>query len=410
MSVSSKESKSVLELIPYFQEVWTIIDVGSNKGIWSDILIDYRDSSTEAGKYKVHFLEPNEMLLNYTRIKYDYNKNIIYNNLAAFSANGQSDFFYFTNENNGLSSLYHNEKWDHLPMQQCKVKTVTLDSYANYIEEGKIDIIKIDVEGAELDVLLGCKNILKEKRVKFIQIEYSEHYRLNDYTFKDVIDFVSQFGYSAFEYDGEYYQKINRDDFVDDYRLENFILTYEDIGRYNYTQLWNNEFKKNTKGLEKVDLAIELGSFEGLTSNYICDNLLKENGRLICVDPLEDYYLTEADEQTNKMFVGQHQRFLKNTKGQPIELIRKKSGDAWEELQQYCPDFIYVDGDHTEVGAYRDGRNSFRILRIGGNILFDDYLWHETTKAGIDKFLNEYKGRLEIIIKDYQVLVKKLAH
>ena len=41
-----------------------------------------------------------------------------------------------------------------------------------------------------------------------------------------------------------------------------------------------------------------------------------------------------------------------------------------------------------------------------GFMLFDDYLW-EDTGIGIDKFLNEYSGKYDLLAKDYQVLIKK---
>jgi hypothetical protein len=62
-----------------------------------------------------------------------------------------------------------------------------------------------------------------------------------------------------------------------------------------YTREWNHEFVKNTKSinLNNQNLCLEIGSFEGLTSNYIVDNILSANGKLICVDPLTDNYLVE---------------------------------------------------------------------------------------------------------------------
>ena len=50
-----------------------------------------------------------------------------------------------------------------------KVKTNTLDNFCKLNKIKKIDLLKIDVEGSELDVLKGGKNILKN--VKIIQLE-----------------------------------------------------------------------------------------------------------------------------------------------------------------------------------------------------------------------------------------------
>jgi predicted O-methyltransferase YrrM len=176
-----------------------------------------------------------------------------------------------------------------------------------------------------------------------------------------------------------------------------------------YTQDWNSEFKKNTKGI-KVDTALEIGSFEGLTSNYICDNLLKEGGRLVCVDPHENYHV--EGHKDNAMFDGQYERFVRNTAGRPIEHIRKKSMDAVDQLKDLRFGFIYVDGDHSEDAVFNDGVQYWNLLldgfkNEGGYMLFDDYGQSEETKRGIDRFLETQKGNYDILVKDYQVLIHR---
>jgi hypothetical protein len=49
--------------------------------------------------------------------------------------------------------------------------------------------------------------------------------------------------------------------------------------------------------------------------------------------------------------------------------------------------------------VYRDGIMALQKVKVGGYIIFDDYLirgW-ETTKVGIDKFIAEFKDRIDII-------------
>lgn len=404
MSIDVKERNQVLNLTQYFSDHWVILDVGSNKGEWSDIIINHRDSSTEHGKYTVHLFEPNELLLNFTRVKYDRNKRIVFNCIGVSNGNKTGvPFYYFTNENNGLSSLINNPKWDYLPKQKCLVSTITLDEYCKNL--GDIDIIKIDVEGSDFDVLQGAQGLMMNKRVKFLQVEYSEHYQLTGKTFVDVIRLASFYGYNVWEWDGEYYQEVKEEYFKEDYRLDNFILTYLPIGRYHYTQDWNGEFKKNSNLLSPARFALEIGCFEGLTTNFICEHILLPGGRMIAVDPLTDEYLPGHSD--NSIFKGQYERFVRNTKGKPVELLRMRSEEAWPLMKDYLFDLVYIDGDHTREAVYNDGVNAFKLLRRNGQILFDDYGWRKETAEGIDHFLNEYKDQIKIQLKEYQVLIRK---
>lgn len=418
--IATEERDSILSLIKFFNDHWTIVDVGSNKLDWSEALMIYRDSSTEAYKYTVYSFEPNDKLLSYQQVKFDYNDNIIYNGLAVYKESGKElDFWYWENRNNGLSSILLNPKWEeelgHLRNHK-KVKTIALDDFDFNCKE--IDIIKIDVEGAESYVLEGCLEILRNKKVRFIQVEYSEHYKVAGREFKGILNFIEQFGYSAWSWDGKNWNKINKEEFIEDYRLENFMLTYKDINKgprdyinFQYTQLWNSEFIKNTEFLKgKVKFALEIGCFEGLTSNYICDSLLIKNGktRMICVDPLINGVYLE-DHKDNSIFEGQYERFINNTKDQPIELQRLTSKDALPLLQNYKFDFMYIDGDHTEDGVYFDASSYIPLLRVGGYMLLDDYGQSDETKRGVDRFLEQMKGNIEIVVKDYQVMIRKIV-
>ena len=197
----------------------------------------------------------------------------------------------------------------------------------------------------------------------------------------------------------------------------------------SYTRNWNQEFVNNTNQikLKNQKLCLEIGSFEGLTSNYIVDNILSDDGKLICIDPLTDTYLvenlSENDIEHNnngwKYFNGQYDRFIENTKNnlesKKIELYRELSSEALPKLKEKYKDkfdFIYIDGDHRDFAVYFDAVNSIEICKPNGYILFDDYLWedysnHKITKDGIDRFINEYRDKLDVVINAYQVMIRK---
>jgi FkbM family methyltransferase len=57
-------------------------------------------------------------------------------------------------------------------VEELDVETTTLDRFAATLPDDHIDFIKIDVEGAELDVLGGGKSMLRDKRVLGIKTEF----------------------------------------------------------------------------------------------------------------------------------------------------------------------------------------------------------------------------------------------
>lgn len=399
--IGNEEKESVVGLFPFFKSNPVLFDVGSNKGGWADIVLEeFGEECT------LHLFEPNEKLLSFTEIKYEYKKNINYHLLAAYKESGkQIPFYYFTNYNNELSSLYKGDKeWEGLPMQERLVDTITLDNFCQQRNTGYVDCIKIDAEGADPDVVQGCLKLMANDAVGFVTVEYGEHYKRASHTFREVLDIAEQTGYKVYYYGIGNYFEVKPSDFVEDYKYQNFILTKFNIR--NYSIGWNKEFIINTAELPKMDLVLEVGSFEGITTKYICENLLNEEGRIVCVDPLEDYY-TKEDTEHKEMFIGQYERFLRNTKGLPVNLHRKISQDALPELHELRFNLIYIDGDHSKDAVLHDGCWAFKICKVGGWILFDDYEWRETTKEGVDEFLRRHLNRVEVVSRGYQVLVQK---
>lgn len=75
----------------------------------------------------------------------------------------------------------------------------------------------------------------------------------------------------------------------------------------------------------------------------------------------------------------------------------------------YRFDFIYIDGDHGKEAVYLDGLMAFSVCKVGGIILFDDYKgYRDETTEGINDFLAFVKGKYEVIVSGYQLMIKKL--
>lgn len=400
--VGIDEKEMIIGCFPFLGERPIIYDIGSNKGGFSDVMLEeFQDNAL------LFLYEPTEKLLSFTEVKYEYRDNVFFSNKALSSKKGNKDFFYFDNLNNELSSFHHGgNDWSHLPVKQKKVDVTTVYDEFTASKHSHIDYLKIDCEGHDVDVIEGAFPLIKDGLIKIIQIEYSEHYKRSKRTFQEVIDMLKGTGYDIFYYRNRNYHKLTH--FVEDYESENFLITKFDL--HNYSEGgWNTDFKNNTEHLKKsLNLVIECGAFEGGTTKYICDELLNDGGRVICIDPLDDTYI--PGDTHHPYFKDQYFRFKRNTRGLPIDLIRGTSDIEFPKLKDLRADLVYVDGNHFTPWPYFDGSWAFAVTKIGGRIIFDDYnLWNDDTKESIDKFLSVFSPSLEIEISNYQVMVIKKA-
>ncbi|MGB2775672.1 MAG: FkbM family methyltransferase [Candidatus Acidiferrum sp.] len=82
---------------------------------------------------------------------------------------------------------------------QVKVHCRTLDDYAEEHGVDRINLIKIDVEGAELDVLLGARRVLSRNPKPHMILEFWEEF-LQAYgsSCAQLAEFLRQSGYSLF--------------------------------------------------------------------------------------------------------------------------------------------------------------------------------------------------------------------
>ena len=192
---------------------------------------------------------------------------------------------------------------------------------------------------------------------------------------------------------------------------------------YEFTEDWfseNNpekvvrqfdEFLSEFK--DKPCMFLEIGSFEGMSTIWMLENILtEESSQIFCIDAWAEW--------TGDAFV----RFVSNISKTGLkDKVHIVKGDSSEELRMFPNkyfDFIYVDGNHDEKAVIKDAIGSFRILKKGGIIAFDDYLlgirypnspgskaMNGSTKRAIDYFLDVFQDEIEVIHKDYQVWIKK---
>ena len=71
-----------------------------------------------------------------------------------------------------------------------KVNVMKLDDFCNDHKIPNIDLLKIDTEGHEKEVLEGALNLIKEKKIKYILLEFHLSKMYKNYSTKDLENFL----------------------------------------------------------------------------------------------------------------------------------------------------------------------------------------------------------------------------
>lgn len=170
----------------------TVIEVGGHVGFIAQYF-----STLVGPKGSVIVFEPGSNNRRYIEENVRHLPNITLEFAAVSSKNGKATLFEdnVTGQNNSLLSDYKNADWvaashgDRVVRTPYEVDLVTLDSYVS--EHGLVpDFLKIDVEGCELDVLLGARTILR--RVHSLMVEVTEQH-------KEVASLLHEAGFNLFD-------------------------------------------------------------------------------------------------------------------------------------------------------------------------------------------------------------------
>lgn len=183
---------SELEVIrDHIHSMDTVFDVGAYIGEWSEAVLK------ACWDIDLHQFEPSIDSFNILSGSEKF-KNAQQNNIALSNQNGTSEFFYYSTTP-VLSSRYRRpenvEQQFSLVPNKYKVPTKTISSYCKEYSIERINFLKIDAEGSELDILKGCYELLDKKRIVNIQFEYGACFLDAGFSFEDIWEFLHQFNY-----------------------------------------------------------------------------------------------------------------------------------------------------------------------------------------------------------------------
>ena len=151
-------------LVDNVEDGHVIFDVGANRGTWTKLCL------TVGKKVTVHSFEPSVTV--FASLAENVQGSSVSLNNCGMGATAERAYLRLADGISELNSLYDRRGVSIGVKGHEPVVLTTVDFYceANNIE--RIDLIKIDVEGHELEVLKGCDRMLREERIGLIQFEY----------------------------------------------------------------------------------------------------------------------------------------------------------------------------------------------------------------------------------------------
>lgn len=202
---------------PFLPANPVIFDVGAHKGSYTEYVL------SEIPAADCFLFEPNKYLCSFLKSRHK-----AFNTLVG-AVSGPQDFYECEGKWDELSSMYKRPVFNGLPVSAGKVACITIDQFCSDMSIERIDLLKIDVEGAELDVLRGAEKMLSDKKITFLQVEYGGTYPDAGITGLQVIKYLNELGYKVYELVGDELMLITPENFVEDYRYTNFLVTFKEM-------------------------------------------------------------------------------------------------------------------------------------------------------------------------------------
>lgn len=174
LMLSIKNNKHELTEIELLKQIIkngdTVLDLGANIGVYTLIFAKLVGKSGHVFAFEP---DPTNFEILKKNILVNKHENVILENKAVSNKEGNLKL-YLSTENNGMHRIY--------PSKWCKesidINSIKIDNYFN--KNQKIDFIKLDIEGAEYDALLGMESIIQNNEnivifIEFVPTSLEEH-------------------------------------------------------------------------------------------------------------------------------------------------------------------------------------------------------------------------------------------
>lgn len=160
----------------------------------------------------------------------------------------------------------------------------------------------------------------------------------------------------------------------------------------------------------KPTTALEIGSFEGRSAVWFFENILTHQAsNLHCVDTFE------GSSEHNALDLSTLESTFRANLRPWEKRITVYKGTSHKVLPTIADrfDFIYVDGSHDPRDVCLDGILAWSLLKPGGVMIFDDFLWgahlhkHQRPRVGVEAFLSVHQTQYSLIEQNYALAIQR---
>ena len=157
---------------------------------------------------------------------------------------------------------------------------------------------------------------------------------------------------------------------------------------------------------------LQIGAFTGDASVWLVDNILTQKNSIL--EDVDTWAGSGEHEKMNWDWADVERVYDSRIAFRPNVIKHKMdSREYLRSVEAPTFDFIYIDGDHTAENVRQDAVLAWRLLKPGGIIAFDDYLWQDPRGIefqpgrSIDTFVGAVKEESDVLLSNSQVWLKK---
>lgn len=202
-----------------------VLDIGANIGNYSKHILKISPD------IQIYAFEPHP--ITYKKLIISVKSNSFHPfNLAVGSKNGKLQLYDYEDQDGSSHASIYKEVIEDIHKAKAikhEIEIIKLDNFLQEHSINRIDLLKIDTEGNELDILKGLGNWIPEGKIKAIHFEFNEMNVISRIFFKDFWDILPNYNFYRMVQDGllpiKQYNPIN----CEIYAFQNIVALIKEL-------------------------------------------------------------------------------------------------------------------------------------------------------------------------------------